>query len=143
MAKAKVTSKLVSGTNYKVETTAGIFTITADQPQSVGGNSSGPNPKELLLASIGACSVQTIKMAAAKYKWDIQELSIEVSINEIDDPDPSKPKGSKITQIDELIEVKGNLSQAELDAIERTVVRCPVLGIITGPKLVQKKAVKV
>ena len=139
---AKAVSKLVSGTNYKVEIAAGGYTLVADQPQAVGGNSSGPNPKEILLAAIGACTVQTLMMVAPKRKWDIQELSVDVSINEIDDPDPSKPAGSKIMQIEERIEVKGNLSAAELTAIENTAGRCPVLRIITEPKLVKKTAIK-
>ena len=123
---AKAVSKLVQGTTYKVESATGGYTITADQPQTVGGNGSGPNPKEILLAAIGACTVQTLMMVAPKRKWDIQDLSVEVTINEVDDPDPSKPAGAKIQQIEERIEVKGNLSQAELTAIENTAGRCPV-----------------
>ena len=140
---ATVTSKLVSGTNYKVEAQAGGFTLVSDQDQSVGGNGTGPSPKDFLLAAIGACTIQTIRMVAAKRKWDVQEMSVTVTISEIDDP--SQPAGSKakITLIEELIEVKGNLSQADLDAIEKTAGRCPVLKIITEPKLVQKRTVKV
>jgi putative redox protein len=140
---ATVTSKLVSGTNYKVEAQAGGFTLVSDQDQSVGGNGTGPSPKDFLLAAIGACTIQTIRMVAAKRKWDVQEMSVTVTISEIDDP--SKPAGSnaKITLIEELIEVKGSLSQADLDAIEKTAGRCPVLKIITEPKLVQKRTVKV
>ncbi|CAN5451030.1 hypothetical protein BH11CYA1_BH11CYA1_36630 [soil metagenome] len=137
---ATVTSKLVGGTNYKVEAQAGGFTLVSDQPQSVGGNGTGPSPKDFLLAAIGACTIQTIRMVAAKRKWDVQEMSVTVTISDIDDP--SAP-GTKITLIEELIEVKGNLSQADLDAIEKTAGRCPVLKIITEPKLVQKRAVKV
>jgi len=139
---ATVTSKLVSGTNYKVEAQAGAFTLVSDQVQSVGGNGTGPSPKDFLLAAIGACTIQTIRMVAAKRKWDVQEMSVTVTISEIDDP--SQPgSNAKITLIEELIEVKGNLSQAELDAIEKTAGRCPVLKIITEPKLVQKRTVKV
>ncbi len=137
---AQVTSKLVSGTNYKVEAQIGSFTLTSDQPQSVGGNDSGPSPKDFLLTAIGACTIQTVRKVAAKRNWDVQEMSVTVTISEVDDPNKA---GGKITLIDELIEVKGNLSQADLDAIEKTAGRCPVLKIITEPKLVQKKAVKV
>ncbi len=137
---AQVTSKLVQGTTYKVEAQIGNFTLTSDQPQSVGGNDSGPSPKDFLLTAIGACTIQTIRMVAAKRNWDVQEMSVTVTISEVADPNNA---GGKITLIDELIEVKGNLSQADLDAIEKTAGRCPVLKIITDPKLVQKKAVKV
>jgi len=137
---AQVTARLVSGTNYKVEAQIGGFTLTSDQDQSVGGNGSGPSPKDFLLTAIGACTIQTVKMVAAKRNWDVQEMSVTVTISEVADP---KVAGAKITLIDELIEVKGNLSQADLDAIEKTAGRCPVLKIVSDPKIVQKKAVKV
>lgn len=137
---AKVTSTLAAGHTYKVETAAGSFTLVADQPTAVGGSDTGPTPKDFLLAAIGACTVQTLKMAAPGKKWDLQTISVEVTYSEV--PDPNKP-GQKITQIEERIEVSGNLSQAELDAIERTAGRCPVLKIVEGPKQVIKKAVKV
>ena len=57
-------------------------------------------------------------------------------------PDPADAT-KKITLIEEDIEASGNLSQADLDAIERTAGRCPVLRAIEGPKQVTKKAVKV
>ncbi|HMW89513.1 MAG TPA: OsmC family protein [Candidatus Obscuribacter sp.] len=131
---------LAAGTNYKVDVTAGGHSVVSDQAVSVGGTGAGPTPKELLLAAIGACTVQTLMMVAPQRKWDIKSLVVKVTFSEIPDPaDASK----KISLIEELIEVTGNLSQAELDAIERTAGRCPVLKAVEGPKQVTKKAVKV
>lgn len=137
---AQVTSTLVAGHTYKVEAATRGYTVTSDQEQSVGGTSSGMSPKELLLAAIGACTVQTLMMVAPQRKWNITALSVKVIMSEIPDPaDATK----KITLIEEVIEASGNLSQADLDAIERTAGRCPVLRAIEGPKQVTKKAVKV
>lgn len=131
---------LAAGTNHKVDVTAGGHSVVSDQAVSVGGTGAGPTPKELLLAAIGACTVQTLMMVAPQRKWDIKSLVVKVTFSEIPDPaDASK----KISLIEELIEVTGNLSQAELDAIERTAGRCPVLKVVEGPKQVTKKAVKV
>jgi len=135
-----VTAKLVAGTNYHVETASGSFTVVSDQPASVGGTDKGPNPKALLLAAIGACTIQTLKMVAAKKKWDLQEVSVTVTFDEVDDL--ANP-GKKIAQIEEKIEVKGNLTAAELTAIEQTAGKCPVLKLVEGPKQVLKKAIKV
>lgn len=136
----QATSTLVAGTNYQVDISAGGYTLVSDQAVSVGGNATGPTPKELLLAAIGACTVQTLMMVAPSRKWDIKTLSVKVVHSEVPDPnDASK----KIALIEEIIEVSGNLSQSELDAIERTAGRCPVLKLVEGPKLVSKKTVKV
>ena len=137
---AQVTSPLVAGHTYKVDATSRGYTVTSDQEKSVGGTSAGMSPKELLLAAIGACTVQTLMMVAPQRKWNITALSVKVTMSEIPDPaDATK----KITLIEEDIEASGNLSQADLDAIERTAGRCPVLRAIEGPKQVTKKAVKV
>jgi putative redox protein len=135
-----VTSKLVSGTNYQVESTSGSFTMVCDQPTTVSGTDKGPNPKAFLLAAIGACTVQTLKMVAPRRKWDLQEITVTVTFDEVDDP---KNPGTKIAQIEEKIEVKGNLTPAELAAIEQTAGKCPVLKLVEGPKQVLKKAIKV
>ena len=135
-----VVAKLVAGRTYHVEASSGAFTITSDQPSAVGGNDQGPNPKALLLAALAACTVQTLKMVAPKRKWDLQEVTVTVSLDEVDDP--ANP-GKKIAQIEEKIEVKGNLTAAELAAIEKTAGNCPVLKLVEGPKLVLKKAIKI
>jgi uncharacterized OsmC-like protein len=135
-----VTGKLTAGTNYHVEVTSGSFTIVSDQPTTVSGTDKGPNPKALLLAAIAACTVQTLKMVAARRKWDLQEITVTVTFDEVNDP---QNPGSKINQIEEKIEVKGNLTPAELAAIEKTAGNCPVLKLIEGPKQVVKTAIKI
>jgi uncharacterized OsmC-like protein len=79
-------------------------------------------------------------MVAPRRKWDLQEISVTVTIDEVNDP--QKP-GSKINQVEEKIEVKGNLTPAELAAIEKTAGNCPVLKLIEGPKQVVKTAIKI
>lgn len=136
----QATCTLAAGHTYKVDISAGAFTVIADQDKSVGGTSLGPTPKELLLAAIGSCTVQTLMMVAKSRNWDIQTLSVKVTYSEVTDPnDVTK----KIPLIEELIEASGNLSAADLTAMERTAGRCPVLKLVEGPKLVNKKAVKV
>ena len=135
-----VTAKLVAGATYHVEVASGNFSIVSDQPSTVGGTDQGPNPKALLLAAIGACTVQTLKMVAPRRKWDLQEVTVTVTFDEVDDP--NNP-GKKIAQIEEKIEVKGNLTPAELAAIEKTAGNCPVLKLVEGPKQVVKRAIKV
>jgi len=135
-----VTAKLKSGTNYHVEVAAGGFTVVSDQASAVGGNNQGPNPKALLLAAIAACTIQTLKMVAPSRGWDLQEVDVTVTFNEV--PDGQNP-GKKIAQIEEKIEVKGNLSAADLTAIERVAGKCPVLKLVEGPKQVIKQIVKI
>lgn len=137
-----VTAKTISGYKYKVEATAGKFTLVADQPTTAGGNDSGPNPKELLQMAIAACTVQTIIWSKDHRKWDIDEITAIVTLKTADNSSSSEPNGA-IPNIDITIEVKGNLSDQQLQAIAKTASRCPVLRYITDPVLVTKSIAKV
>src|SRR5437016_5313672 len=49
---------------YSQQIMAGQHLFTADEPVSVGGIDAGPNPYELLLAALGACTSMTPRMYA-------------------------------------------------------------------------------
>jgi putative redox protein len=131
---AQVTVQPVAGHTYQLTATAGVHSFTIDQPKPTGSGG-GPDPKEVFLAGLAACAAQTILMKAPGRKWDIQQLTITVTL--------SYPNGAKGTPvIDEKLEVKGNLTQAELDAIKRGAERCPVYELFVGSKQFNTTVVK-
>ena len=121
------------GHNFTQEIKAGNHTVLADEPTSVGGNDLGPNPKELVLASLGACTGMTLLMLARRKKWDLQKVTVTVSEQLVPDPANS---GQNITQITEQVDVLGNLAAAELQALQGAASKCPVYKLLTGPKQV-------
>src|ERR1700737_3492584 len=48
---------------YTQQTPAGHHRLTADEPQPIGADT-GPNPYDLLLAALGACTAMTVRMYA-------------------------------------------------------------------------------
>lgn len=46
--------------NYQVDIIANGHEILADEPKDKGGDNLGPNPYDLLLASLAACKVITV-----------------------------------------------------------------------------------
>lgn len=64
----------------RAEVDAGGFTVVADEPESVpGGTGSGPQPTELLLASIASCFTLAMAYSAAKRDVGLADLHIEVT----------------------------------------------------------------
>lgn len=124
---AHVSVKHVAGQKFQVECDSGSHTFVSDQPASAGGADGGPTPKDLFLAGLGACTAQTILMVAPRRNWDIQDLVVKVGVTY-----PNGTAGDPVVTED--IEVKGNLTQADLDAIKRTAEKCPVYKLMFGSK---------
>ena len=51
---------------FQQEIAAGAHRFLADEPVEAGGLDSGPNPYELLLASLGACTSMTLRLYAER-----------------------------------------------------------------------------
>jgi putative redox protein len=58
---------------------AGEFTVVADEPESVGGTGTGPQPTELLLASIASCFTLAMAYSAKKYGMPLADVEVEVT----------------------------------------------------------------
>ncbi|NMI01325.1 OsmC family protein [Pseudonocardia acidicola] len=58
---------------------AGGFEVVADEPASVGGTGTGPQPTELLLASIASCFTLALAYSAKKRDVELSGLRVEVT----------------------------------------------------------------
>ena len=63
----------------RAEVDAGGFPLVADEPETFGGTGSGPQPTELLLASIASCFTLAVAYSAAKRNVTVSELKVEVT----------------------------------------------------------------
>lgn len=51
-----------------------------DEPPSVGGNDTGPDPYTLLLSSLASCKLITLRMYIDRKQWDIGRLAINANL---------------------------------------------------------------
>jgi putative redox protein len=64
----------------KAVVNAGGFEVVADEPESVGGTGSGPQPTELLLASIASCFTLALAYSARKRSIELaDDLTVDVT----------------------------------------------------------------
>jgi putative redox protein len=52
--------------------------LGADEPGEQGGKDAGPDPFELLLAALGACTAMTIRAYALRKQMPLQEVEVEL-----------------------------------------------------------------
>jgi putative redox protein len=64
--------------DYRVDVATGEFTLRVDEPKHVGGTDTGPQPTDLLLASIASCYVLSLVYSARKLSVDLSAVSVSV-----------------------------------------------------------------
>ena len=116
---------------YKQEITVGAHSLTSDAPAAVGGKEAGPDPHELLLGALGACTSITLQMFAKRREWDLKEISVILKEEKVDDPQQPGRQMSKITRE---INVTGDLTQDQVDALKVAADKCLIHKLLTGPK---------
>lgn len=122
-----ITASLRAGT--AVELSNGRHHWRADEPMDVGGEDTGPNPYELLLGSLAACTCITLALYC-RHKG-IQLESVEATYDfgrvhakdceECDDAD-----AGLIDRIESHVTIRGDFDDAQRARLSQIVSRCPV-----------------
>lgn len=117
--------KLVSSISYdyQVTNTARSHVWLSDEPFELNGQDEGPTPKELFLSSLASCVLITLRMYAQPRNWDIGQITIELSMTELDDR----------TEIRKTIDFSGKLTDEQRDRLLEISDRCPVAKLLKKP----------
>jgi uncharacterized OsmC-like protein/alpha-beta hydrolase superfamily lysophospholipase len=104
------------------------LTFTSDEPFEKGGTNVGPNPYELLLAGLGACTSMTLKLYAGRKEWPLDSVRVTLRHDRVhaqDCEDCDKDTGM-IDVIEKKVELEGNLSEEQRERLLQISARCPV-----------------
>jgi len=129
-----MTQVLVSSTAEKGmqhDISAGAHKFISDANPEAGGTDGGPNPHELMLAALGACTSMTLRVFAKRRGWNIDTVNVKLNEESIEDPNNAGKKMSKITRD---IEVKGDLTQEQMDTLKSIADKCPIHKLLTESK---------
>ena len=107
------------GTGYQTSMTARTHTFTADEPLEVGGTDTAPEPIELLMGSLAACTAITLRMYAQRKGWPLKGLDVQVAYTST--PTPSFVKH---------ITVRGALDDMQKARLLEIAEACPVAKLL-------------
>jgi putative redox protein len=116
-----------SGTTpYTVTLTDDLaHTWLGDEPVDKGGANAAPDPTRLLLSSLGACTVITLQMYAARKQWPLAGVEVELQLN----PAGTPASGTHITR---RIDLQGDLSDERRARLLQVANACPIHDVLVG-----------
>src|SRR6266700_366778 len=106
----------------------GRHRIVADEPVAVGGLDSGPNPYDLLLAGLGACTAMTLRLYAYRRNLPLERVSVSLQHGKIHAVDCAacETKDGMIDRIERAITLEGPLDEDERAKLGEIADKCPV-----------------
>ncbi len=105
--------------------------LTADEPETNGGDDSGPSPQELLAASLASCTAITIEMYAQRKGWDIGDISVDV------DYEPAQ-RGSP-TKFEMAVRFPKELPEEQRERLMQIAAKCPVHRTLEGEVMFEER----
>jgi putative redox protein len=100
----------------------------ADEPRALGGENTGPDPYEHLLAALGTCTAMTLRMYAQRKSLALDHVSVDLrhARNHIKDCGDCEDNGARIELIERSLTLEGDLSDEQRTRLLQIADRCPV-----------------
>ena len=111
---------------YRITLTDGRgHTWHADEPTAVGGTDSAPNPLQIMLSALGACTAITLQMYAGRKQWPLTQIDVNLQLN----PEGKPADGNQITRN---ITLHGELDDEQRQRLLQIANACPVHKLLEG-----------
>ncbi|MBX9908397.1 MAG: bifunctional alpha/beta hydrolase/OsmC family protein [Beijerinckiaceae bacterium] len=107
---------------------SGSHRFFADEPAAVGGGGTGPNPYDLLCASLGACTSMTLRLYADRKGLAVDRISVDVRHDKIyaDDCAECETREGRIDQLTVTLQLEGPLTHEQRTRMVEIAAKCPV-----------------
>ncbi len=121
----------IGNTGFTSEIKVGNHSLTADEPESVGGNDFGPSPYEYVSSGLGACTVMTLRMYADRKKWNLTKVIVHINHSkeyerEFDGYNSEETNLNKVDVFRKEIELYGDLDETQKKRLVEIADKCPV-----------------
>ena len=122
--------------NLRSETRIRQFSLTVDEPPTLGGSDAGPNPVELVLAGLATCQEITYRAYATALGVPLDSVSVKLEgvldLRGFFAVDERVRTG--FTGVRGTVTLKSSASKEELAKLKEVVdAHCPVLDILRAP----------
>jgi putative redox protein len=132
-----------SATGLAQEITVGRHRLSADEPTAEGGTDTGPNPYDLLLAALGACTSMTVALYARRKQWPLGAVTVRLRHSKVYAADCAscETREGKLDRIEREVELLGTLEEAQRARLLEIANKCPVHRTLTSEIDIQTRLV--
>ena len=132
-------ARLEEGTAVAVQ--AGRHSLAVDEPASIGGTGTGPNPVQLVLASLASCQAISYRYWSELLGIPFDAMTVQAE-GEVDQRGflgfaEGVPAGTTAVRV--TVTVEGPETPERYEELRRSVdAHCPVLDVFTTPLAVER-----
>lgn len=98
----------------------------ADEPTEKGGQNTAPDPVQLLLSALGACTTITLEMYANYKGIKLEHVQVDLAMN------PNGVPEAGHNNIERKITLKGEFTEEQHKRLLKVAESCPVHKILTS-----------
>ncbi len=119
---------------FQQEIAAGVHRLLADEPINVGGTDSGPNPYDLLLAALGACTAMTLRLYAERKALRLDRVAVRLRHAKVHaaDCETCESRDGKVDRIERRIVLEGELDAQQRARLLEIADKCPIHRTLTS-----------
>lgn len=114
-------------------------TLLADAGKDIGGTETGPDPHELMLAALGACTSMTLQLFAKRREWKLTSVNVKLREERVDDP---QNPGKQMFKITRAVHLEGDLTEEQLETLKSIADKCPIHKLLTEAKQIETSVAK-
>ncbi len=122
-----ITADLTEKTAVRVSN--GRHVWHGDEPHDAGGDDGAPNPYELLLGALAACTCITVSLYCQHKGWALDNVSVEYTHDRVhadDCEDCDEDSTGHLDRVRSRIFIDGDFDDAQRERLKQVAVRCPV-----------------
>jgi putative redox protein len=105
--------------------------LTVDEDPEAGGGDAGPDPQELLAASLASCTAITMEMYAARKGWEIGEVEVAVQYTPAERGCP--------TRFELVVRLPEDLPSEQVERLRVIAAKCPVHRTLDGEVMFEER----
>lgn len=114
--------------------TESCHALVADEPATLAGLGLGPDPYDLLLMALGACTSMTLRLHARRKSWPLERADVELTHARVHAEDCADCEDSDVSieRIERRILLDGPLTAEQRAALLGIAEKCPVHRTLEG-----------